>query len=134
MGSIQLCLTFGSLLAGIVNEFTSRRNDNSGWQIATALQAAPAVMILCMLFFTPNSPRWLVYKDRHEEALKTLKSLRPKTDVDNGAPEAELASMRDDHGTTNTRKGPWKDLFKGINRRRTGYDSYASHQGHGQHR
>ncbi|EEU38246.1 uncharacterized protein NECHADRAFT_77023 [Fusarium vanettenii 77-13-4] len=62
-----------SLIAGIVNESMSRKTDNSGWQIATALQALPAVIILCLLFFTPNSPRWLIFNDRYEEALKVLR-------------------------------------------------------------
>ncbi|KAM5347753.1 hypothetical protein ACJ41O_007577 [Fusarium nematophilum] len=120
VGSIQLCLTTGSLVAGIVNESMSRKTDNSGWQIATALQALPAVMILCMLFFTPDSPRWLTFNDRHEEALKVLRSVRRKEDVDRGLPELELASMREEGQVGKREKGPWGDLFRGTNLRRTG--------------
>ncbi|RSL88112.1 hypothetical protein CDV31_016123 [Fusarium ambrosium] len=120
VGSIQLCLTTGSLIAGIVNESMSRKTDNSGWQIATALQALPAVMIICLLFFTPNSPRWLIFNDRYEEALKVLRSVRRKQDVDNGLPELELASMREEGQAGRREKGPWKDLINRENRRRTG--------------
>ncbi|KAM0259080.1 hypothetical protein ACHAPA_010928 [Fusarium lateritium] len=120
VGSIQLCLTTGSLIAGIVNESMSRKTDNSGWQIATALQALPAVVILCLLYFTPNSPRWLTFNDRHEEALQVLRSIRRKEDVDNGLPELELTSMREEGQIGKREKGPWKDLFRGRNLRRTG--------------
>ncbi|KAF5655595.1 sugar transporter [Fusarium sp. NRRL 25303] len=120
VGSIQLCLTTGSLIAGIVNESMSRKTDNSGWQIATALQALPAVMILSMLYFTPNSPRWLTFNDRHEEALKVLRSIRRKEDVDRGLPELELASMREEGQIGKREKGSWMDLFRGNNLRRTG--------------
>ncbi|RSL39147.1 hypothetical protein CEP53_014278 [Fusarium sp. AF-6] len=105
---------------GIVNESMSRKTDNSGWQIATALQALPAVMIICLLFFTPNSPRWLIFNDRYEEALKVLRSVRRKQDVDNGLPELELASMREEGQAGRREKGPWKDLINHENRRRTG--------------
>lgn len=120
VGSLQLCLTSGSLIAGVVNESMSRKINDSGWQIATALQALPAVMILCFLYFTPNSPRWLVFNDRSDEALKVLKSVRRKEDVDVGGPELEIAAMREEGQIGKRKKGAWKDLFNRQNRRRTG--------------
>lgn len=120
VGSIQLCLTFGSLIAGIVNESLSKKTDNSGWQVATALQALPAVIILMLLWFTPNSPRWLVFNDRSDEALQVLRRVRRKEDVDIGKPELEIAAMREEGHIGKRDKGPWKDLFKAQNRRRTG--------------
>ncbi|KAK5688048.1 hypothetical protein LTS10_000026 [Elasticomyces elasticus] len=118
VGSIQLCLTTGSLIAGIVNNSVSKRENNSGWQIATALQALPAVIILCLVFFTPNSPRWLITKDRHEEAHKALRSIRPSQDSDSGALDAEIAVMRETQGH-GKEKGAWKDLLNKSNRSRT---------------
>ncbi|KAI8180839.1 Major facilitator-type transporter ecdD [Colletotrichum sp. SAR 10_75] len=120
VGSIQLCLTFGSLIAGIVNESMSRRTDSSGWQIATAIQALPAVLIMCGLWFTPNSPRWLVFNDRSDEAIAVLRKVRRQEDVDNGRPEMEIAAMRDEGQIGKREKGPWRDLFNEKNRRRTG--------------
>lgn len=78
-------------------------------------------MILCLLFLTPNSPRWLVFNDRYEEALKVLHSVRRKEDIDNGLPELELASMREEGHIGKRKKGAWKDLVNTKNRRRTGY-------------
>ncbi|KAJ0337064.1 hypothetical protein COL922a_007191 [Colletotrichum nupharicola] len=120
VGSIQLCLTFGSLIAGIVNESMSRRTDSSGWQIATAIQALPAVFIMCGLWFTPNSPRWLVFNDRSDEAITVLRKVRGQEDVDNGRPEMEIAAMRDEGQIGKREKGPWRDLFSEKNKRRTG--------------
>lgn len=120
VGSIQLCLTFGSLIAGIVNESMSKRTNDSGWQIATALQALPAVMIIGLLWFTPNSPRWLVFNDRSDEAVKVLRLVRPKEDVDVGRPELEIAAMREEGQIGKREKGGWAELFNAKNRRRTG--------------
>lgn len=122
VGSIQLCLTFGSLIAGIVNNALSGRKDNTGWQIATSIQVIPPVLILLGLWFTPHSPRWLVFKDREDEALAVLKTVRRKEDVDLGVCELELAAMREDaqrHYQNQRKKGPWSDLVKGTNLRRT---------------
>lgn len=99
----------------------SKKSNDSGWQIATALQAAPAVMILCLLWFTPDSPRWLVFNDRYEDALKVLRKLRRKEDIDNGLPELEIASMREEGQVGKRQKGGWLELFNAKNRRRTGY-------------
>ncbi|RDL36237.1 Uncharacterized protein BP5553_06849 [Venustampulla echinocandica] len=118
VGALQLFLTFGSLLAGIVNNFMSKRTDDSGWIIATALQAAPAVLILIGLPFTPDSPRWLVGKDRSEDALKVLSNLRSKEEVANGLCEFEVQALRED-GQVNMKKEPWMALFNKQNRRRT---------------
>lgn len=120
VGSIQLCLTFGSLIAGIVNESMSKRRDDSGWQIATAIQALPALIILCLLWVTPNSPRWLVFNDRSDEALKVLKTVRKKEAVESGMPELEIAAMRDEGQIGRRQKGAWMELFNAKNRRRTG--------------
>ncbi|KAH8174172.1 sugar transporter domain-containing protein [Sarocladium implicatum] len=119
VGSIQLCLTTGSLIAGIVNESMSKKTTNAGWQVATALQAAPAVLILCLLWFTPNSPRWLVFNDRSDEAVKVLRSLRNQEDIDRNLPELEVAAMREEGQTGKRDKGAWVDLFNQQNRRRT---------------
>jgi hypothetical protein len=98
----------------------AKKTTNAGWQVATALQAAPAVLILCLLWFTPNSPRWLVFNDRSDEALKVVRSLRKKEDVDRGLPELEIASMREEGQVGKRHKGAWKELFNQQNRRRTG--------------
>lgn len=54
VGSIQLFLTFGSLIAGIVNNSMSTSKTDAGWIIATALQVLPAIIILVGIPFTPS--------------------------------------------------------------------------------
>ncbi|CZR58239.1 uncharacterized protein PAC_08130 [Phialocephala subalpina] len=119
VGSIQLFLTFGSLIAGIVNNSMSKYTTDAGWIIATAIQVLPAIIILIGLPFTPDSPRWLVSKDRSEHALKVLCTLRRKEDISNGLCEFEIAAIREE-GTSVTHKQPWTALFNHQNRRRTG--------------
>ncbi|GAM36405.1 sugar transporter [Talaromyces pinophilus] len=118
VGSIQLFLTFGSLIAGIANEYLSGYTGNEGWMIATGMQGVPAVIILLGLPFTPNSPRWLINNNRREEALSTLHRIRPQRLVDEGLCELEISVL--ENSETTHEKQPWSALFNSANRRRTG--------------
>lgn len=42
------------------------------WRIPSILQAIPPLLAIIILFFLPESPRWLVYNDRRDEALEVL--------------------------------------------------------------
>lgn len=42
------------------------------WRIPSLLQAAPALVQIVGIFFVPESPRWLIAKNRGEEAKKIL--------------------------------------------------------------
>lgn len=72
-----------------------------------------------MLTSFRDSPRWLISKDRNEDALKSLKKLRRKEDVDNGLIDFEIAAFREE-GQNTVKKGNWRALFDRGNRRRTG--------------
>lgn len=54
VGSIQLFLTFGSLVAGVVNNSMSHYKSDFGWIFATSFQALPAIIIMIGLPFTPG--------------------------------------------------------------------------------
>lgn len=46
--------------------------NNWSWRIPSLLQAAPSFVVFGILFFLPESPRWLISRDRHHEALQVL--------------------------------------------------------------
>ncbi|CAH0057906.1 unnamed protein product [Clonostachys solani] len=97
--SLQLFLNLGSLIAVGLNKAFSTYTSGLGWKIITAIQ-----------FVFP------VY--REEEALAALKRLRPRADAEDGTCEAEIQTIRvalQEH----IHKGPWIDLFRGTNLRRT---------------
>jgi sugar porter (SP) family MFS transporter len=53
--------------------FGSFKIDNTwSWRIPSALQALPSVIQVALIWFCPESPRWLVSKGRNEQALRTL--------------------------------------------------------------
>jgi len=47
-------------------------NQQFGWRWMFGSEAVPAVLLLVLLFFVPESPRWLTKQDRGNEALNIL--------------------------------------------------------------
>lgn len=88
------CQQLGVVLGFFINYGITKHyagTDNQ-WRIPTLLQIVPAVIWGIGSFFTPESPRWLLSKDRREEALENLSNLR-KLPADHPVIIGELAGM-----------------------------------------
>ncbi|KAF8247559.1 general substrate transporter [Wilcoxina mikolae CBS 423.85] len=62
----------GSIIAAWTTYGTFRINNTWSWRIPSVLQAAPALIMLSCICVVPESPRWLISRDREDEALKIL--------------------------------------------------------------
>lgn len=60
------------------------------WRGLAIGQVVPSLLALSLLPFTPESPRWLIAQDRHEEALQLLAVLHGNGDTDNSFVQAEF--------------------------------------------
>lgn len=67
----------------------------SSFRIAWGVQAVPATVLFCVLFFFPESPRWLASKDKWEEALNTLALLHGNGDKTDPVVVAEYEEVRE---------------------------------------
>lgn len=47
------------------------------WRYMLMVQTIPAICLFIGMLRSPESPRWLISKNRHEEALEILKQIRP---------------------------------------------------------
>jgi len=63
-----------------------------GWRSMFGLGCVPAMIILCLIWSVPESPRWLVSRGRFDEARKVL--LRLAHDPNPARVDAELADMK----------------------------------------
>ncbi|CAL5867679.1 uncharacterized protein PFLUO_LOCUS1898 [Penicillium psychrofluorescens] len=116
--SLQLFLNAGTVVATGVNKGLSTSTDSVGWRTVTGIQLVFPVLIVFFTLFIPSSPRWLLSKDREDEAIVALRRIRPKADAIEGNCEAEIQAIKEalqEH----VRKGPWLDLLRGPNFRRT---------------
>jgi MFS family permease len=62
----------GAIVAAWSTFGTFKINSSWSWRIPSALQGVPSVLQLVFLWFGPESPRWLISKDREVEALQVL--------------------------------------------------------------
>ncbi|ORZ36832.1 and other transporter-domain-containing protein [Catenaria anguillulae PL171] len=78
----QLMITIGIAFASICNAIiigaygNKNENNDAQWRLALAIQAIPGFILMGMLFFLPESPRWLMSRERESEALASLAKLR----------------------------------------------------------
>ncbi|KAH0524207.1 hypothetical protein TsFJ059_006741 [Trichoderma semiorbis] len=72
LGMYYACWGIGTLIAAGVCFGTQKLDSTYAWRIPSLLQAAPSFVCFLILLFVPESPRWLISHDRHEEALEVL--------------------------------------------------------------
>ena len=73
----QFAIVTGFLIVYFVNYFIALQGDPAwnqqfGWRWMFGSEALPAVLLLVLLFFVPESPRWLTKQNRSDEALEIL--------------------------------------------------------------
>ena len=73
----QFAIVTGFLVVYFVNYFIALQGDSTwnqqlGWRWMFGSEALPAVSLLVLLFFVPESPRWLTKQNRSGEALEIL--------------------------------------------------------------
>lgn len=64
------------------------------WRIALGIQLIPAIILGCLIFLFPESPRWLVDKGQDEKALATLAKLHAHGDEHDPFVIAEFEQIR----------------------------------------
>ncbi|RDB15613.1 Lactose permease [Hypsizygus marmoreus] len=62
----------GSIIAAWTTYGTFHIPNSWAWRIPSALQGLPSVLQVLLIWFIPESPRWLVSKGKDVQALKTL--------------------------------------------------------------
>lgn len=62
----------GAFIAAWTTYGTLKIPSNWAWRLPSLLQCVCTIIILCFLYWIPESPRWYVDKDRPEKALEVL--------------------------------------------------------------
>ncbi len=89
---MQFNVVFGVFIALISNAVIAAIFEfDYAWRWMLGIEALPAFVFFCLVFFIPRSPRWLMVQQREEEARKVLLSLGNSTEKT----ELELAAIRE---------------------------------------
>ncbi|CAI6334740.1 unnamed protein product [Periconia digitata] len=75
----QMNFSVGSFLAYWINFACSKHSKTLGdwdWKIVQLFQLLAPILIIAVLIFCPESPRWLAKNDRMEDAFKSLSKVR----------------------------------------------------------
>lgn len=84
----------GAIIAAGVTLGTFSMDSNWAWRIPSLVQIAPSLLQLTFIWFIPESPRWLISKDRSEEAFDILVKYHAEGDRDNAFVRAEFAEIQ----------------------------------------
>ena len=100
----QLAIIFGMLVIYFVNYFIARQGNEQwlitdGWRWMFFSGVIPAGIFFILLWFVPETPRYLVMKGKDEKALKVLKRIA-------GEGQA-AATLRDIKSTLHEKNVPW---------------------------
>ncbi|KAH7357914.1 MFS transporter [Plectosphaerella cucumerina] len=109
----------GSILAAGVTLGTYNIPNNWAWRIPSALQCAPSLLQLVFIWFVPESPRWLIFKERNEEALEILIKYHGEGDRDNAFVHAEYNEIHKQlRLELDNSKRRWRELLQTTGNRK----------------
>lgn len=103
----------GSIVAAWSTFGTFKLNNTWAWRIPSALQALPAVLQFFLMYFSPESPRWLINKGREAEALRTLAYYHADGDESDALVRYEFEEIKSaiEFDRTVAANVSWKSLF-----------------------
>ncbi len=97
VGFYQFMLVFGILMAFVSNALLSNLGEND-WRWMVGVEAIPAIIYTLFVFTVPKSPRWLLTKDRTEEARTILATINPDLTVEKL--KADMSQGMDEHSAS----------------------------------
>lgn len=116
---VNLCWVFGQLIASGVLKGLVEHTDQWAYRIPFAIQWVWPVPIFIGVYLAPESPWWLVRKDRREDAIKSVKRLT-RADPNFSAEETVSMIVYTNALEQQTETGAsYMDCFKGTDLRRT---------------
>ncbi|KAF2814705.1 general substrate transporter [Mytilinidion resinicola] len=124
---------YRGILTGIFNTFwfvggipgtfvpygTSVLQGTKSWRIPIWLQMVFSCVVLLSAPFLPETPRWLIANDRHEEALDTMARYHGDGSRDSAIVQLEYREMCEDISVTGSDKRWWdyRELFNNREQR-----------------
>lgn len=112
VSAFQFFVTVGLLIAAVIVNATKDRMNASSYQIPIGVQFIWGMIIAVGVVFLPESPRWLMMKDKNDRARRSLSRLlgQPEDSVEVSQEYATIAANLE-HERKNGRAS-WADCFR----------------------
>lgn len=109
----------GQITAAGICYGTNRIANDMGWRVPSWLQIAPSLLQITFVLFLPESPRWLITKDRVDEAHQVLVTYHAEGDVNSEFVKAEITQITETIKIEyEASKETWADLLRSVGMRR----------------
>ncbi|CAE6532622.1 unnamed protein product, partial [Rhizoctonia solani] len=109
----------GSIVAAWSTFGTFRIPSNWSWRIPSALQGLSSVIQLALIWFLPESPRWLISKGRDDEARQVLVKWHAGGREEDPLVAMEYTQIKEALGLeSQNANASWLDLFRTPGNRR----------------
>ncbi|KAF4434722.1 maltose permease [Fusarium acutatum] len=115
----NMCWVIGQLLGTGILKSLVHNNSEWSYRIPFALQWAFAIPLLIGIIFAPESPWWLIRRERKVEARHALQRLTKQSQLDIDDTIAVMEHTNRIERKLNYGGSSYLDLFKGANLRRT---------------
>jgi hypothetical protein len=88
------CYFIGAIVAAGAAFGTQQIQGNWSWRIPSLLQMAPSLLQVVFVFFLPESPRYLISRDRYEEAEQVLIKYHAEGNAESPFVKAEIVEIK----------------------------------------
>ncbi|KAK3369898.1 general substrate transporter [Podospora didyma] len=113
------CYFIGAIVAAGCTFGTQIIENDWSWRIPSLLQMAPSILQIAFVFFLPESPRFLMSKDRYEDAKQVLIKYHGEGNPNSEFVKLELAEIRATlEIELENSKRSWMDLVRTAGMRR----------------
>ncbi|PNS14784.1 High-affinity glucose transporter [Sphaceloma murrayae] len=108
----------GNILAGWTTYGTNLHLGQSSWawRLPTLVQCILPGIVMALVMFFPESPRWLIMQDRREEALKIMAKYHADGDESAAIVQLQYNEIIDDLSVSKD-ENPWWDFRELVNTR-----------------
>ena len=109
----QLAITAGILLSYLINRIFANFDYNWRWMLGSGV--LPAAILLIGISFLGDTPRWLISKNREEEAKDIFKKIEPQGDVEAHIKEIkETLTPKKKESKTSFKRWMFMPVFVGV--------------------
>ncbi|KAL2131657.1 hypothetical protein VTI74DRAFT_4753 [Chaetomium olivicolor] len=94
--TVYNCLwNVGALIVSWLAFGTNYLYNDWSWRIPALIQAFPSIIQLAFIFWVPESPRYLISKDKHDKALEILAKYHANGNVNNATVQFEFREIKE---------------------------------------